>query len=200
VTEQLGIDGVRSAVAVDSDVELTPPEVFGPVLAALRADAFTLDPCSHSLALVPARHRIVPPDDGLAADWSRWPGLAWVNGPYSDIGPWLERCWRYGSMVGCIAVALVKVDTATSWWRRFVWAAAEAVLFLHERVRFIKPDAGERSGAKWPSALVFYGARNGVAALHGRLGEAMYLRPPFLTEHQADAEAIAARIVGEGER
>lgn len=174
MTEQLAIEGVRAEVAVDSDVELTPPEVFEPVLAALRADAFTLDPCSHSLALVPARHRIVPPDDGLAADWSRWPGLAWVNGPYSDIGPWLERCADYGAAKGCIAVALVKVDTSVAWWSAYVWRYAVAVLFLFERVRFIKPDAGERSGAKWPSALVFYGARNGVAALDRRLGKAVY--------------------------
>lgn len=132
---------------VDSDVELTPPEVFEPLLASFERDAFDLDPCSNAQSLVPAKRRIMPPDDGLSVPWH---GLIWCNPPYSDPMPWMERCAEHD------AVALVKIDTSARWWKRHIWPHAQHVIFLSDRVGFIKPGESKRSKAPFPSALVFW--------------------------------------------
>lgn len=157
---QAMLPGVEVEVEVgdSSDVELTPPEVFEPVLRGLEIDAFDFDPCSNPHALVPALTRIYPPQDGLS--WA-WPdhGICWLNPPYSDPLPWLARVDRWaGKHRDACAVALLKLDPTTRWWQRHVESAsALGIVLLRDRVRHIKPGRAKNEVAPFASVLVAFG-------------------------------------------
>lgn len=208
MTEQAVLPEVEVEVGDSSDVELTPPEVYAPVLAALCCDAFDFDPCSHPQALVPAKTRIMPPGDGLSLPWPDR-GAGWLNPPYSNSRPWLERASLWSALPGFrVVFALLKLDPTTRWWRSCVEpVSAVGVVLLRDRVRHIKPGRAKNEVAPFASALVAFGDTSLVSVL-------LKLRPlgdvvvwginsigaaPFLTEHQADAAAIAERLTREGE-
>lgn len=145
--------------ALDSDDWYTPAYI----IEALGVH-FDLDPCSPpggvpTVALC-AEH---PPavfteaDDGLA---QRWYGTVWLNPPYSDQWPWVEKLVEHG-----IGVALVTADTSTKGWHR--WAVtADAICFISHRVRFIRGSTPSTINAPFASALLGFGAV-GAAAVRG---------------------------------
>lgn len=126
---------------------LTPPHItraLGP---------FDLDPCGHPGWPTAARS-ICLPDDGLAAEWS---GRVWLNPPYgSEAWRWLDRLALHGE-----GTALIFARTETAGFVEQVWRKADALLFLHGRLHFHRPDgsrAPANSGA--PSVLVAYGEKD----------------------------------------
>lgn len=137
---------VHESSRAQSNVWLTPPGV----LAAL--GPFDLDPCAVTDRPWPtAADHIAPPEDGLAAEWT---GRVWCNPPYDDVGRWLGKLADHGR-----GVALVFARTETAWFRDTVWERATAVMFLHGRLRFYRPDGSMADGnAGAPSCLVAYGA------------------------------------------
>lgn len=161
-----GMSSHHSARA-NSNVWLTPPGL----LSAL--GEFDLDPCA-----VPAPYRpwptaaemIAPPDDGLAADWA---GRVWCNPPYDRVADWLARLAQHGT-----GTALVFARVETQWFVESVWSDAAAVLFLHGRLRFYRPDGSQaRENAGAPSCLVAYGRSDaGVLARAGLPGTLVRLR------------------------
>ena len=131
---------------------LTPPHIvesLGP---------FDLDPCGHP-GWATARQSICLPQDGLASDWE---GRVWLNPPYgSEAWAWLDRLAEHGR-----GTALIFARTETAGFVEQVWKKADALLFLHGRLHFHRPDgtrAPANSGA--PSVLVAYGGydRNRLA-------------------------------------
>ncbi len=91
-------------------------------------------------------------DDGLSQAWS---GHVWLNPPYSDPGPWMERLADHGD-----GIALIFARTETGWWHDHVWSKANLLLFVRRRLSFVEPTATEdRKGhnAPAPSVLVAYG-------------------------------------------
>lgn len=130
-----------------TDVWLTPPEIIAAV------GPFDLDPCSPLDRPwdTATRHYTIE-DDGMAQPWA---GLVWCNPPFGpEAGTWLDRCAEHRQ-----AVALVPARTETRWFVRAIWGQADAVLFLHGRPHFHRPDgtrAAANSGA--PICLVAYGA------------------------------------------
>jgi hypothetical protein len=133
-----------------SDEEYTPPEVWRIVLLSLGVEAFDLDPCSSPLATVPARRKVMLPDDGLQTDWSG--KLVWCNPPYSNPYPWVEKLAQNRG------VLLVTGDTSTVMWRDIIWERAHTVVFWYGRMRFRSPYAPARkTTAKRSSALAFFG-------------------------------------------
>lgn len=153
-----------------SDTWLTPPEI----LAAL--GPFDLDPCAAPeprLWPTAARH-ISRPDDGLAAEWH---GRVWLNPPYSrQAVHWIARLADHGT-----GTALVFARTETSWFVQHIWRRADALLFLHGRIRFLLPS-GEpyHDNAGAPSVLVAYGdadagllQRSGLSGAFVRLDSAV---------------------------
>lgn len=144
-----------------TDVWLTPPEI----LAAL--GAFDLDPCAAPEPRpwpTAARH-IALPDDGLAAEWS---GRVWMNPPFGrEADRWMAKLAQHGD-----GIALIPARTETAMFYRWVWGAADAVLFLRGRPHFHRPDgtrAPFNSGA--PICLVAYGLTNVTALVRSRLGQ-----------------------------
>ncbi len=135
----------------------TPPRVIEPMRQFARmaglGEQIALDPCSGPGAVVNARVELVRAQDGLSEDWVKLAagGLIYVNPPYSNVRPWIERCEVAGQSTDVIA--LVNAATSDGWWR---WAPA--VLFWRGRIKFLMPDGspGEAS-SRWPSASPYWG-------------------------------------------
>ena len=128
----------------------TPPSVLD------RLPKFDLDPCVPLVGPSPWQRVDSTFDattDGLSRDW--W-GHVWVNPPYSNPGPWIERLAEHGD-----GIALIFARTETGWWSDHVWSKADLLLFIRRRVSFVEPTAtADRKGhnAPAPSVLVAYGA------------------------------------------
>jgi len=140
-----GAMGSHQSHRADTTTWLTPPHItatLGP---------FDLDPCA-APGWPTARRHITLPDDGLAADWA---GSVWLNPPYgNEVWSWLARLADHGD-----GIALIFARTETVGFVREVWGKADAVMFLHGRLHFHRPDgsrAPANSGA--PSCLVAYGS------------------------------------------
>lgn len=142
-----GMGSHERAIEGETNEWLTPPhilEALGP---------FDLDPCAPVVRpweIADAHYTIE--DDGLSQPWH---GFVWVNPPYGPhAGAWLEHAAAHGN-----GLALIFARTETKAWRDHIWARAEAVGFLHGRLRFFRNDGtmGTTSNAGAPSALVAYG-------------------------------------------
>jgi hypothetical protein len=132
---------------------LTPPEIIealGP---------FDLDPCAAPSPRpwpTAARH-IELPECGLAAEWH---GRVWLNSPFGmATQSWLSRMAQHGN-----GIALAFARTDTEMFRRHVWPVASAVMFLHGRPHFYKPDGTRANGnSGGPICLIAYGEANARA-------------------------------------
>lgn len=164
--------GQAVAEDVDTDVECTLPDTFGPVLSALDRVTFDTDPCTNVFACLPAQVRyMLPANDGLLAPWY---GDVWCNPPYSDPAPWTEKCAEHHGF----AALLITNDTSTAMWRKVIWPTATLVLFFYRRLRFYNPARPERmTTAKRGSALVMWRPRFvGDLVPLVRLGKVLQLR------------------------
>jgi len=84
-----------------------------------------------------------PSFDGLAVEWGE---RTFVNPPYSNPAPWVEKAIAE-SGGGKTVVMLLRVDTSTRWFAKLIEADAE-ILWFSKRLRFTdKP-------ANFPSMLV----------------------------------------------
>ncbi len=96
-----------------SDDYLTPAWVFD-VLDI----TFDLDVASPPWATaVPAKRRFTKADDGLSQVWT---GRVWMNPPYSETTPWVDRFIEHGD-----GIALL--PWAKSAWTIRMWETAEAI-------------------------------------------------------------------------
>lgn len=174
---QLGIEGVRSEVEPQfSDIELSPPEVFEPVLRAACRTKFDFDPSGHPNQLVPVQLIISPPRDGLLEPWPEDEEcFAWSNFPYSNPYPWLERASSWVGDQRSI-VSLLKLDPTTRWWADFIDGQGVGVL-LKDRVRHVKPGRHTNHSSPFPSVLIGLGcfARIVCERLDGVLGKVVVL-------------------------
>jgi len=148
-----GAMGSHQSARAETTTWLTPPNI----VEAL--GAFDLDPCAAPSPRpwsTAARH-IELPEDGLAAEWS---GRVWLNPPYSfEAWNWLSKLADHGK-----GTALIFARTETAGFVSEVWGKATALLFLHGRLYFHRPDgtrAAANSGA--PSVLVAYGREDADA-------------------------------------
>ena len=132
------------------------------IIAALESAGgpFDLDPCASLTQPWPTAKRMLTiADNGLLAEWPLGCSV-YCNPPYGPhVGAWLEKLAHHGN-----GIALVFARTETLAWQGFVfgdrspWARASAVLFLHGRLRFARPDGTiPTQSAGSPSALVAYG-------------------------------------------
>lgn len=141
-----GIGGHVNAGKTDrSDDWITPRaiiEALGP---------FDLDPAACNPQPWPtARKMIAPPNDGRLD--SLWRGRVWLNPPYSDVEPWIERLSRHGN-----GTALLFARTETKWFQRLVFGRASAIFFVAGRITFLRPDGSRPvTTAGGPSVLVAY--------------------------------------------
>lgn len=119
---------------------------------------FDLDPCQSLTQPWPcADNGYTVVDDGLKQEWL---GRCFVNPPYGTYAiPFLERLASHKNGIG-----LLFGRTETEMFRSHIWQQADAILFLHGRLTFHRPDgtkAGGNSGG--PSVLIAYGKKNVTA-------------------------------------
>lgn len=132
-----------------SDVWLTPPSL----IAAL--GSFDLDPCCpNNLTWKTAEKRYSLEDgqDGLLLDWG---GRVWLNPPYSNWVPFVEKLKNHGN-----GIALISARTETKGWFDHVWHGADSILFVKRRIKFLRQDGSKAGSATAPSVLVAYGPNN----------------------------------------
>lgn len=114
-----------------TDEWYTPKYIFD----ALEVDYFDINvaaPNDRTFCHVPAKKFIT--SDSLNQQWS---GYVWMNPPFGGrncIGTWLSKLSDHGS-----GIALTPDRTSATWWQ-FTSAKANAILFIHGKVKFIRPD------------------------------------------------------------
>lgn len=138
--------------------ELTSDDYYTPswVFEAMGLD-FDLDVAAPpgGIEWLPARRYFTMEDDGLAQPWS---GRVWMNPPYSDVTPWVNRFVDHRHGV-CF------VPFARSRWLNVLWDEADGLV--------VPPNVGSFAFAggatmRYPIYLAAFGAEC-VAAI-GRLG------------------------------
>lgn len=102
--------------AMTKDDRYTPSHIFD----ALRL-RFDLDVCAPpgGVPYIPADRYFTRADDGLSQPWH---GRVWMNPPYSNTTPWVDRFIAHGH-----GIALVQHAKAR--WHVRLWGAADAVTF-----------------------------------------------------------------------
>lgn len=133
----------------------TPPWLFD--LADGLWGPFTLDAAaSHDNALCAAY--LTRADDGLTADWGLHTRV-WINPPYSNPFPWLERAAIEGEK-GRIVCVLMPADTSTAYFHEIVMRRAAVVRFLRPRIRFV----GANGSPKFGSVFAVFGPHDSVVS------------------------------------
>ena len=164
-------------VAMTNNEWYTPPWIFD--AAGLVFDLDVCAPVAPEFRTCPARRYLTVLDDGLSAPWD---GLVWVNPPYSDTAPWVDRFIQHPA-----GLALVKAGNS-SWLRRLL-PAADGIALLslrHDRPEgqlrgFMRPDG---SRAEYPTLLILaargelaLSALGRIAAADSYTGGAYHVRP-----------------------
>lgn len=86
-------------------------------------------------------------ENGLLREWK---SPCFVNPPYSDIYPWMEKA-SLEAEAGKTVVLLVPARTCTRWWHQFALKASE-IRFIRGRLKF----GTATTGAPFPSCIVVF--------------------------------------------
>lgn len=115
---------------------------------------FDLDPCSPALGIpgAPIKHYYTAEDDGLSKEWF---GNVWVNPPFSNPRPFMERIVQHGT-----GIALVRISQ--SQWAKDLWNKADGVLLNDKRLKFDRPN-GSSVGIPAVTWLFAFGEKNALA-------------------------------------
>jgi site-specific DNA-methyltransferase (adenine-specific) len=153
-------DTRKSMASSASENWCTPTTVLDKVR---KVNNIALDPCSNVHSVVNSKKIIIPPDDGLSANWKSLVdeaggGLVYVNPPYGrKVSSWVRKCvLEYAA--GCEIVLLVGARTETKWFQNWIFATAQAVCFWKGRITFVDGENKERNDpAFFPSAVAYWG-------------------------------------------
>jgi len=136
----------------------TPPEILKYVYEFF-PDGVMLDPCSNDASLVVASHAMdgSAGKDGLTANWYDMVGYhqdsgVFVNPPYgkTTMAPWINKIVKESDDLEILA--LIPARTSNKWWMTIADTEAH-VCFVQQRITFV----GAKSGAPFPSAMVYWG-------------------------------------------
>ena len=124
----------------------TPPEFLAAVKRRIHIYGFAWDlAASAENSIVSGNHfyneeqnSLIQPwtDRGYDDDYDHW---CWLNPPYSNIKPWVEKC-ALESKAGAHIACLVPASTGANWWLNHVVNDAY-ILFLNGRLTFVGADA-----------------------------------------------------------
>lgn len=111
-----------------------------PWVLAMFPNAF--DPCPYNPEWDESHY------DGLVDDWDTRAGLVFINPPYSNVTPWIDRAIKeVKAEPGLTVVMLLKHDSSTKWYAKLHEAGAN-FLMCSRRLKH-----GTNSGASFPSVL-----------------------------------------------
>lgn len=69
------------------------------------------------------------------ADYCRFPGWGWLNPPFANIAPWVEKAYHEAQRGANVAM-LVPAAVGSNWWRDWVHEKTP-VLFINGRLQFV---------------------------------------------------------------
>ena len=135
----------RAVFTSNSDEWATPQSLYDELNKEF---GFTLDPCATEQN-AKCENFYTLQDNGLEKSWGGH--NVFVNPPYSDIGRWVEKCYREGCKDNTLVVLLIPSRTDTRYFHNFINHRAE-VRFVKGRLKF-----GDGKGtAPFPSMIVIY--------------------------------------------
>ena len=100
-------------------------------------------------------------NDGLADAWT---GKIWMNPPYSNPTPWVDRFIEHSN-----GIALLPM-TRGKWWDK-IWEASDAIMFLPYNYKFERPDGLASKPIVFRTALYAIGLDNAQALVDTRMGK-----------------------------
>jgi hypothetical protein len=130
----------------------TPPPIVE-IVRAFYGGQIGCDPASNEVAQRTVRATIyyTKQQNGLEQPW---PGKTFLNGPYSDLGPWVNKLLsEYDAGHATEVIALTNAAVGTEWFNVLLAAAARAC-FLRDRVRFLLN--GEARNSPTTGQVLFY--------------------------------------------
>ena len=127
----------------------TPPEVFDRL-----GLHFDLDVCAPrgGVPWLPADRHYSLDDDGLSQAWS---GRVWMNPPFSNPTPWMEKFLAHGD-----GVCLIPVSRGR--WYAEAWDRLDGITLCPARIAFVKPS-GEKAAIFMPTFFGAVGSTNLLA-------------------------------------
>ena len=133
-----------------NDSLYTPPEIFD-----LLNTRFDMDVCAPTGGLhwIPADKSIDEAEDGLITEWS---GFVWLNPPYSNPTPWINKWLDHGN-----GIALVPFSSAN--WFIKLWDSEAICWAVNRNITFIDTQ-GIRKGIYMPTGLWAIGQK-GISVL-----------------------------------
>lgn len=155
VKKSAGDYGGSNTPADQRDLWRTPPALF----ACLNAEfCFQLDAAAAAHNAL-CRKFITAEQNTLETPWTDYlsiPGYAWLNPPYSDITPFVQKAADESkNQIG--TVMLVPADTSVGWFREAIETASEVRFIVGGRLAFINPVSGKPvSGNNKGSMLIIW--------------------------------------------
>ena len=113
---------------------------------------FDLDVCSsyHDLIIVPAEHRYTVEDNSLEKEWF---GRVWMNPPFSDITPFMDKWLDHQN-----GVCLVPLASNGKWMNR-LWNSEAAWVYMRPNMKFVGAS-GNPVIMRWRVAVCAFGESN----------------------------------------
>ncbi|EMF0763958.1 phage N-6-adenine-methyltransferase [Klebsiella variicola] len=155
VKKSAGDYGGSKTPADQRDLWRTPPALF----ACLNAEfCFQLDAAAAQHNAL-CKKFITAEQNTLETSWADYlsiPGYVWLNPPYSDITPFVQKAAAESSnQIG--TVMLVPADTSVGWFKEAIQTASEVRFITAGRLAFINPVTGKPvSGNNKGSMLIIW--------------------------------------------
>jgi phage N-6-adenine-methyltransferase len=124
----------------------TPPEFLEAVKTRLNISNFAWDLASEPHNCVSPYGGFTEKTNALVQDWvtvcgvydshlGTYDGWLWLNPPYADIGPWVEKAAQE-SLKGAHIAMLIPASVGANWWRDHV-VSNSYQLHLNGRLKFV---------------------------------------------------------------
>ena len=116
-----------------------------------------LDPCSNQWSTVDAGYEILEVENGLNEKRYHWGqlaqgGLIYLNPPYNDPSPWVERA-LFVAQQGAEIMLCLPTSHSTDWWRSLA-RGCEGLCLMKRRVNFLRE--GKENGSSRHETTIFY--------------------------------------------
>jgi len=171
----LGINWARDTIAQnkkslksaappkDPDGWRTPNTSDQPVVSLVKkalGGQIYLDPCSDSGCNIPATMRYFKWNDGLAKH-NIWEKTVFINPPFSDPFPWVERCcFKFARGNVSAAIMLLKAGVVSNVGTgELINKYASAICHWRGRIHFLNDEGNPIKGSDFDCVFVYFGAR-----------------------------------------
>jgi len=135
-----------------SDRYETPPEIFE-YLNHIHGP-FDLDVCAE-VSTAKCSTFITLEANSLAAEWHQFGKRAWMNPPYSNIRPWVEKAINE-SKKGVVTCALLPADTSTRVFHDCIYGKPGVISYFYpKRIKFLL-DGTRQQSAKFGSLVTLF--------------------------------------------